>query len=235
MEPSDTLREKAIAAFRDSLVDDVFAPKDFIPWQQIDDEVEDAATGIDALNDLAQGGETGIDVDALAQVFLVEPKAFSVVQRLLAAPAAGVGFADGRQLPTSAPRSLEEAQQVARLLVDIGIDRLITKKAATAELLRVAVIAGDTRRRSGRRRRSLDERLAAMLDEAATDATESIGEQLVSRPPVQMPAGVRNRLRGVFCGADGRPLVAVATMFEATGGGRQGATFRGFAQVQETN
>ena len=41
------------------------------------------------------------------------------------------------------------------MLLDIGINRLITDKAATEELLRVAIIAGDTRRRSGRRRRSL--------------------------------------------------------------------------------
>jgi hypothetical protein len=233
MEASDTPRDKAIAAFRDSLVGDVFAPRDFIPWDDINEEVKDAAPGVELLNRLAESGENGIDAEALAEAFLAEPKTFSVVQRLLAAPAAGVGFADGRQLPESPPRDPGQAQEVARLLLDVGINRLITEKAATEELLRVAIIAGDTRRRSGRRRRSLDERLAVLLEEAAAEATESLAQSVVSREPNQMPAGLRNRLQRVLCAEDGRPLVAVATMFEAIGGGRQGATFRGFVQVQD--
>jgi len=229
----DTLRAEAIAAFRNSLVEDVFAPRDFIPWGDINEEVKEAAPGVELLNQLAESGENGIDAEALAEAFLAEPKTFSVVQRLLAAPAAGVGFADGRQLPESVPRDPRQARQVARLLIDVGINRLITEKAATEELLRVAIIAGDTRRRSGRRRRSLDERLSVLLEEAASEATETLGEKVVAREPTGMPPGLRNRLQRVLCSEDGRPLVAVATMFEAIGGGRQGATFRGFVQVQD--
>jgi hypothetical protein len=233
MEASDPLRDKAVASFRDSLVEDVFDPGDFIPWDDINEEVQDAAPGVELLNELARSGEDGIAADALSKAFLAEPKTFSVVQRLLAAPAAGVGFADGRQLPENPPRNPEQAEEVARLLLDVGINRLITDKAATEELLRVAIIAGDTRRRSGRRRRSLDNRLADLLEEAAKEAGESLGKNLVLRGPAQMPAGVRNRLQRVLCDEDDRPLVAVATMFEAIGGGRQGATFRGFVQVQD--
>lgn len=233
MEASDPLRDKAVASFRDSLVEDVFDPGDFIPWDNINEEVQDATPGVELLNELARSGEDGIDADALAKAFLAEPKTFSVVQRLLAAPAAGVGFADGRQLPENPPRSSEQAEEVARLLLDIGINRLITDKAATEELLRVAIIAGDTRRRSGRRRRSLDNRLADLLEEAAKEAGESLGKKLILRGPAQMPTGARGRLQRVLCDEGDRPLVAVATMFEAIGGGRQGATFRSFVQVQD--
>lgn len=224
MEASDSPRDKGIASFKDSLVEDVFAPRDFIPWDDINEEVEDAAPGVKLLNELARSGKDGIDADALAKAFLTEPKTFSVVQRLLAAPAAGVGFLDGRQLPDNPPRNSEQAEEVARLLLDIGINRLITDKAATEELLRVAIIAGDTRRRSGRRRRSLDDRLAVLLEKATTEAGESLGKNLVLRGAAQVPAAVRNRLQRVLCDEDDRPLLAVATMFEAIGGGRQGAT-----------
>ena len=103
MEASNTLRDKAIASFRESLVDDVFAPKDFIPWDDINEEVARSSPGIERLNRLAKSGEDGIEADALAEAFLEEPKTFSVVQRMLAAPAAGVGFFDGRRLPDNTP------------------------------------------------------------------------------------------------------------------------------------
>src|SRR3954451_20432480 len=114
MEASNTLRDKAVADFRDSLVDDVFAPQDFIPWDEINEEVERSSPGIDLLNRLAKSGQDGIEADALGKAFLEEPKTFSVVQRLLAAPAAGVGFFDGRRLPDNTPRNAEQAEEVAR-------------------------------------------------------------------------------------------------------------------------
>jgi DpnII restriction endonuclease/AAA domain-containing protein len=233
MEAQNATLEEAIAAFRKSLVEDVYAAQDFIPWQQISEQVEDAAPGIRCLNEIARSTGEGIDMDALADALLDEPKTFSVVQRLLSVPAAGVGFADGRQLPENPPRDEKAAAELSRLLLDVGLDRLITEKAATEELLRVALIAGDTRRRSNRRRRSLEDRLASLLKKATTEASAALEQPVHAREPTDMPLSVRNRLRRVLYGEDGRPLAAVATMFETTGGGRQGETFRGFGRVQD--
>lgn len=223
---------KGVRAFRETLVDDVYAAQDFIPWDQIDEQVRDAAPGIRSLNGLAQE-PGGIRPAPLADALLEEPSTFSVVQRLLAAPAAGVGFVDGRQLPESPPRDPDSAAQVAQLMVDVGIDRLVTSKAATEELLRVALIAGDTRRRSGRRRRGLEERLDSLLGEVAGEVEEAVGHPVSTRGPEEMPQTVRNRLVRVLYNEDGRPFAAVATMFEAIGGGRQNQTFRGFLRVQD--
>jgi hypothetical protein len=228
----ETPAEKGVRAFRETLVDDVYAAQDFIPWDQIDEEVRDAGPGIRALNALAQE-PGGIGPAPLADALLEEPKTFTVVQRLLAAPAAGVGFVDGRQLPESPPKDPSTAADVARLMVDVGIDRLVTSKAATEELLRVALIAGDTRRRSGRRRRGLEERLDTLLGEVAEEVEEAVGHPVSTSGPVEMPPTVRNRLSRVLYNEDGRPFAAVATMFEAIGGGRQNQTFRGFLRVQD--
>lgn len=230
---TDEARQRAIEAFRDSLVDDVYAAKDFVPWQRIEDEVRNARPGVKRLNQLAQGRGRGIGVRALAAALLEEPTTYSVVQRLLAVPMAGVGFVDGRQLPVSPPRTREAARQLARLILDVGIERLVTSKAATEELLRVALISGDTRRRSNRRRQSLEEKLRSLLDEAVEHASEVLETPVRERTSSEMPPGVRNRLSRVLALEDGGPTVAVATMFEASGGGRQNETFRGFARVQD--
>lgn len=223
--------QSAIDAFRASLVDDVYAASDFIPWATIDQALHDAAPGIARLNALATSGR--LTREGLAAALVEEPTTFDVVQRILAAPAGGVGFVDGRQLPATPPTSADEASELARLLLDVGVSRLITEKGATEEILRVALIAADTRRRSGRRRQTLDERLTNLLDEAAQAATRALGETVVATDTHSMPAAVRGRLRQVFTTADDRPLVAVATMFEAIGGGRQNQTFAGFVRVQD--
>lgn len=228
----ETPSGKGVRAFRDSLVDDVYEAQDFIPWDQIDEQVRDSAPGIRSLDALAQE-PGGITPKPLADALLEEPTTFSVVQRLLAAPAAGVGFVDGRQLPEAPPRDSAAATQVARLMVDVGIGRLVTSKAATEELLRVALIAGDTRRRSGRRRRGLEERLDTLLGEVAGEVGDAVGHPVSARGPDGMPQTVRNRLVRVLYNEDGRPFAAVATMFEAIGGGRQNQTFRGFIRVQD--
>jgi AAA domain/DpnII restriction endonuclease len=227
----ETSSKPAIDAFRASLVDDVYAASDFIPWDAIDRAVDDAAPGVERLNALAT---TGTMTEAkLGAALLEEPTTFNVVQRILAAPGGGVGFADGRQLPATAPTTAEGASELARLLLDVGISRLITDKGATEEILRVALIAADTRRRSNRRRLTLDDRLKALLKSAANAATRALGETVVVKDPHSMPPQARGRLRQVFATTDGRPLVAVATMFEAIGGGRQNQTFEGFIRVQD--
>ena len=232
-ESGEQQRQEAIAAFRESLVDDVYAAEDFIPWEEIEQAVRDARPGVDRLNELAEAGQDGIEEGPLADALLAEPSTLSVVQRLLAAPGGGVGFADGRELPEHGPKTPDEAQELARLLLDVGIGRLVTFRAATQELLRVALIAADTRRRSNRRRKTLEDRLGSLLDEAVEEAAAALGRPVSTREPGDMPAAAGHRLRRVLHANGDRPAVAVATMFEAIGGGRQNETFRGFARVQD--
>ncbi len=230
---ADKVDRDAIAAFRDSLVDDVYAAQDFIPWEDIENDVERARPGVDRLNELARASPDGIDPEALADALLNEPTVLSVIQRLLAAPGGGVGFADGRQLPEHPPDTPAKAASLARLLLDVGIGRLVTFRAATQELLRVALIAADTRKRGNRRRRTLEERLSALLDKAAKAAEIELGQPVEARNATGMPPSVSNRLQRVIYAANDRPLVAIATMFEAIGGGRQNEAFRRFVRVQD--
>ena len=212
---SDLRRQ--VKAFRQSVAPDVYSVETFVPWSEIEDELNQLAEPIAALQHL-------VDTDHLSTRYLgramrEEPEIATVVRRLFTAPH-GVGLADGRELPEWFEPEYASPEKLARLLMDLGLRRLIPNGAAVADLCRVALVAADSRRRGFRRKADLDERVESLIDAAIASVSHLTNESLTRLPMTEQPEAARGRA-DIVIAAEGLPVAAVASVFQATSGGRQ--------------
>jgi hypothetical protein len=210
--------DEQISNFLQTIAPDVYSESSFVPWAQIEDELEGLRGPITALQHLVDDGE--LAVPALSRTLSEEPRVALIARRLFTAPHA-VGFADGRELPEEFDPDEHEPEALAQLLLDLGLERLLPRGAHVADLYRVAAIGVDSRRRGFRRKADLEQRVGALMD-AAMEAVEArVDVPLARLTGASQPEQARNRGVEVIAAADGRPVAAVATVFQAISGGRQ--------------
>ncbi|HMD56382.1 MAG TPA: hypothetical protein VKG82_02805 [Solirubrobacteraceae bacterium] len=168
-----------------SLTRDVYLIDDFIPWAEIDRRTKTLHAGIAALQTLVDAER--VDADGLAEALQAEPRIFDVLKEILAAPS-GVGFSDRRTIPDFVPPDPRHVARVAALLVDLRLPDLLPAGSKISDLLRVALVGRDSRRRGFRRRRSLEQQTNKLFEDAVAGASNRVGEELTLVSPSRLPA-----------------------------------------------
>lgn len=214
---ADYSLEAQLDEFRETIAPDVYSVSTFVPWAEIEAQVSAVAQPIAALQTLVDND--GFTKSRLTPALEDEPGIAEIARHLFTAPHA-VGFSDGRELPERFNPAVHDACRVASLLLDLGLARLLPPGSPVAELYRIAVVAVDARRRGFRRRADLETRVNFLMDEALSTVGARAGAELKRIPPVEQPQEARGRGVEVIA-ADGRPVAAVATVFQASSGGRQ--------------
>lgn len=214
--PADTTdTSDQIAEFRATLVPDLYLPANFVPWTNIEVELRRLARATDSLQRLAS--YSNHDPTDLAKAIEAEPSILTALHLLFAAPTA-IGFADGRNFPLDVPTSGTERREIAALLVDLGLWAVLTARSDVADLLRVALIAADARKRGHRRSADIGERVRDVLTEAIKASQEELGVPVRRVPAHRFPEQARGRVEAVVHVA-GRPVAAVTSVFQAQSGG----------------
>ena len=213
-EPTLTAR---VDAFRASIAPDLYSPDVYLPWPEIELRISELGYAIQVLQDLVSGGQLRKDV--LAEALVRTPRVHEVILLLFAAPS-GAGFADGRELPALAPATPIEVDEFSDFALDLGVDRILTPRSQVADLVRTALVGLDSRRRSYRRRGSIEARISSVIQDALDEVRTSTGVDAALLPLHEQPEAIRNRARAVVA-ADGVPIAGVATFLQAQGGGRQ--------------
>lgn len=214
-----------------SLTRDIYLVDDFIPWSTINERSENLSGGVSALQTLVNGGK--IDAASLTAALRTSPQTLEVLKELLAAPS-GVGFADRRAIPEEAPADSRSAEVLAKLFLDLHIDDLLPRGININHALRVALIGRDARRRGFRRRRSLEMQTDQILTSAVEAAAANLSEPLELVKPPNVGVGRRASLPNIrrFVMWQERPIVAIATLFEAQSGGRQTRNINALVDTQ---
>lgn len=201
---------------RASIAPDLYTPNLYVPWTEIDKTVERLRPAAAELQSLIDADDWRQDSLAAA---LRKPGVMSVVKHLLVTPSA-VGFADGSELPVDTPRTELAAKRVARLLLDIGLPRLLPASTTVVDMLRLGAVALDSRRRGFRRRDSVEADVRDLLRSAIADANNEYGLNLASAGRSAVPPNAGGMIDQVVL-LDGKPVAGVASFFAAQTGGRQ--------------
>jgi hypothetical protein len=208
--------ERKIAEFRDSLLSGFYKASTFVDWDDVERQIQGLRSGAKALQRLANHGS--LDQTALAAAIQEEPLILRVVTFLFGNPGE-VGFLDGRHLSFSPPESPRQARAVARLLLDLGLQRVLEPRVSVEAMTRVGIVAAQGRRRRFRR----TDDLAATVWALAADAAEAASEQTNRRIGVAPSLRVRDVARRVdmFFEHEGKPFAGLTSVFESLSGGRQ--------------
>jgi hypothetical protein len=215
--PLKSLFVADVRAFKASTARDQYSVESFMPWEQLERELATLRPAIARLQALVDTGDRRIS--SLSKALRDEPLLVVVFNRLLAAPG-GIGFADGRQLPSEAPSTEREARRIARLLVDLGIWVLVPDSSQVDDLVLVALVAGDSRRRGYRRTATIESRVEGVINAAITRVAQITGQRIGLLKPSEFPDIARGRA-AFLVGLDGRPVAAINPVFQAATGGRQ--------------
>ena len=209
--------QRSVENFRASIAPDLYKPETFVPWPWVDSELERLGEGTLRIQDLVDS--RALDANGLASALAFSPKALDVIRNLLIAPM-GAGFSDGRELPDDDPPGTDWVYSAASLAIDLGLPKLVPHGSRVEDLLRLSLIAVDSRRRGFRRRDNIEGRTSGILSAAISEVEQRLGLPISSVPLARQPAPARGRVRAVVA-ADGVPVAAVATVFQAQTGGRQ--------------
>jgi hypothetical protein len=210
-------RRAEIDAFLRTIAPDQYAPDTYVPWAEISATLESLAEPIARLQKIVDVQK--VTRGELTRALREDSGVLKVLHYLFASPA-GAGFVDGRELPKVMPNEVTRIRGIASLAFDLGLDRLMPKGANVGQLVQVAAVALDSRRRGFRRGRTLEARLDGLLRDAAADVSTRLGVALSRMPPSAQPPEARGRV-GELLHADGVPVAALQPVIQATSGGRQ--------------
>jgi hypothetical protein len=213
--------------FRTTGAPDQYEVETLVPWPDVEQELAALEPGISAFQGWVDGDG---EVNELAELIQSHPVVVRLLRLLFVAPS-GVGFIDGRELPEDdQPR---DAEELAKLALDLGLRRLVPPGAKVIQLSRVAVIANDARRRGYRRRETLQQRVADVVQRAVRDVELRSGTSLDVVPSAEHPEPARGRGLTVLAALD-RPIAAIANVFQASSGGHQQRDLEvAYPQLQE--
>jgi hypothetical protein len=212
--PEVSDRERA-EQLRRTVAPDLYTPDVYVPWPQIEAQLARLERPTATLQEVVDKESWD---ESLAEV-LLQPGVLDVVRSILVAPSS-VGFADGRELPVERPPTSQRARELAALLLDIGLPRVMPAGSRVPDLLRVGLISMDARRRGFRRRDAVEAEVRRLLRQAVLAVEEQLGLKLENLPQSQWPQVVRGRAEAVLA-VGNTPIAAVLTVFQAQSGGRQ--------------
>jgi hypothetical protein len=209
--------EDRLAAFRTSIAPDFYTPEEFILWGEVEailNRLKPAIEVLQELSTLPDASETD-----LTQALTCEPKVLEVLRILLAAPKA-VGFEDGRELPENLPRTNQERRELAAVLLDLGIRRLLNPSANVRALATVGLIARNANQRRFRVRKRFEHRVEQLIRGVSREILDTTSVRLEQVPLYNQPPAAR-RVVDYVLAENGRPFVAITTVYQTQSGGRQ--------------
>jgi hypothetical protein len=213
----EALAVQLVAEFQESIAPDAYSVETFVPWPDIDEELAALEAPINVLQLLIDADE--LSPTSLTTALESEPEIATVARRLFTAPHA-VGFVDGRELPEYFDPQEQSARDLAELLFDLGLARILQPGSRVADAYRVAAIAVDSRRRGFRRKDDLESRVDYLIQSALAEVKSRVPVAVTRHSEEELPGPLRNRVGEVIM-ADGRPVALVANVFQAISGGRQ--------------
>ena len=125
---------------RRSIAPDLYTTQVYRPRDAIDAKVDSLANAAAHLQHVVN--VSSWSTEALGSALRV-PGVLAVVRHLLVTPSA-VGFSDGREIPMAMPLDQQAAEEVATLLLDIGLPRILPPGSSVKDLLRLGAIALDS-------------------------------------------------------------------------------------------
>lgn len=215
--PKKATSEDQFTEFRESVTSDLYDVSAYIDWVNIADRLSLYAGAIGYLHRAIDEGD--LDRTHLAVGLEREAYLYEVAASLLAIPR-GVGFHDGRELPDPAERPDEGFQEIADLLVDVGLPRLLTPGVDIESLVRVALTAQDANKRRYRVGSTIEERVQELVYEAIRNAKSQFDLDIQEYPEAQWPAAAKERVEYILA-IENKPYLAIASVFQTASGGRQ--------------
>jgi hypothetical protein len=210
-------QRQRLRRFKESLAADLYLPSDFIPWPLIEAEVAELRQATRVVDEFVR--QPRLSRKLLAGALTEDPGVLQVFWRLLAAPA-GAGFADGRELPRDLPRTKRGVSEVASLLHELGVTNLIHPNSRTEDLLRVALVAADSRKRGFRRSGVIGQRVWSAVTQGIQQAESQIGVHIGRMKDSEIPP-LRGLDRRWVLAAEDVPIAAIVPVIQTSSGGRQ--------------
>jgi len=206
-----------IKRFRESIAPDLYSLSDFLPWTDIERQLETSRDDIRLLQTLID--QSHGSNEELHSALLNRHSILRIIRELLSATPEAVGFVDGRELPDRVPSHANDVLRLSGLLADLGIWRILAPGTSVEALARIALIATDSRRRRIRRTSAIQDRVRKLVESSIKDASDRTATPLRLFRAMESPPGARSA--EFVVGLDELPLVAIATVFQAQSGGRQ--------------
>lgn len=188
-------------------------------WDSVDDQL---TTFSQAINELEQLLTTGNykDKSKVARILEREPTTLDVIRLVFALPGR-LDFADGRTVPPTVPTDRRELDNLASLIDEIGVWRLLVPNVNLQDLVKVALVANDARKRRFRMLSISEKRVKNTLTESLKEASERLDSSLTILPDRSgFPNSTLRKVDYVVVMED-TPVAAISTVIQTSTGGRQ--------------
>lgn len=214
----ETVRDR-IRAFKTSISSDLYSPADIIDFNFVNVALSSHHRELAALTELLESG--GLTAEGLASTLLKQPRLYAVLCGLLSLNGP-IELEDGRTLPAASipPSNQESAQNVAEIILELGLGQVLTYGTDVSSLYRVVQIASDAPRRRFRVDGKVQHRIKAAVEAALKEASFASGREMRLGVASTLPRPVRRIIEHVV-EVDGKPLIAIASTFQTHSGGRQ--------------
>jgi len=158
-----------ITRFKSSIAADLYSSTDIVDFDAALAAVSKHEAEISALDALLTEGP--LEPQALAHALISSPRLYALLCSLLAITTA-IELEDGRTLPppTNPPTTLQQAQTVATILVELGLAQLLSDHVDVSKLLLVGEIEADAARRRFRVDAKIKQRVTAAVNSAIRQA-----------------------------------------------------------------
>ena len=206
-----------IREFQESVTPDLYDVRSFIEWEEMESRLRRYDDTMRFLKDLGSRGM--LTVEILTDRLRTDPLLYEVVTLLLVIPN-GVGFIDGRELPSPKRPLAGNHFEVAELLFDVGLPDFLRRSQDIPGQVSIAIIAQDALRRRYRVEHTVRERLHRMVDEVVKRASDEHNLILELVPDALWPSRSRGKPEYVLA-VDQKPRIAIASVFQTASGGRQ--------------
>lgn len=203
-----------VSAFQESITADLYPTRSVMDWDAVKSRLADLRPGIEALKTLNRRSTKR----AIAKILADTPETLEALNHLFSIPS-GLGFEDGREIPSSSAKLSVNWEDVAELYLEIGLPQLLTTPDCLTARIEQSIMAHLASRRRFRVQEAFEARVTNALGQAIL-SLDGIEISLHSRQPDGMPVGLRRRVDHFIRYRD-TTVAALATTFQAQSGGRQ--------------
>lgn len=204
-----------ILNFRQLAAADLFGPNDIVDFAGVQSSVHRLKSAIGHLEAVVL---KGLDAASLGAAFTAEPTTYRLITRFLAI-SNEISLEDGRRLPAHPPKDEAEAVRAASVMIDLGIQLLLTSATDIERLAFMAAIGDDAKNRRFR----VDEKLRQRVVTAIKKSIMHLQLCGINYSLEVDPASTRfmRSSPDYVINLNGAPRAVVAVTFQSYSGGRQ--------------
>jgi hypothetical protein len=169
--------ERKIVEYKNSLTLGVFSPSDLDPARYLSEEVRKFREPIKTLRKLAK--QKRLTTKTVAEAIKKDPSIIEAIRLILALPRK-IEFRDGRKFPDAKTLSTENPLDLAKLISEMGLWKLILQTNGDVEsLLKVALIHSTSVRRSFGAVRNIEKEIEETILSSLSQIKKQVGVDLV--------------------------------------------------------